>query len=442
MASSASEIGPGGAVPSAEFEQATYRKVAWHIIPLLVVCYVVAYLDRVNVGFAKLQMVSDLHLSNTVYGFGAGIFFLGYFIFEVPSNIILHRVGARVWIARILITWGIISGATMFITTPTMFYVMRFLLGVAEAGFFPGIILYLTYWYPARRRGHMTTMFMTAIALSGVIGGPTSGYILKHFQGVNGWHGWQWMFLLEGIPSIIVGFLVLVLLDDRIAKARWLSVDEKQLLERNIVAEEITKEDAPLGRVMLSGRVWLMGLIYFSFVMGLYGVSFWLPTIIKSTGVTDVFMIGLLAAIPFAFAVVAMLLVARSADRHGERRWHLAIPALAGTLGLILSVVWAHNTLLAMTALTLATMGIMTTLPLFWSLPTAFLTGTGAAAGIALINSVGNLAGFVSPYLVGWLRDLTATTDSGMYLLAACLLVGALLTLSVPARLVSDRIVD
>ena len=437
MASSASEIDQEGAVPTAEFEQATYRKVAWHVIPLLVVCYIVAYLDRVNVGFAKLQMAKDLHLSDTVYGLGAGIFFLGYFIFEVPSNIILHRIGARIWIARILITWGVISAATMFITTPTMFYVMRFLLGVAEAGFFPGIILYLTYWYPARRRGRMTTMFMTAVALSGVIGGPISGFILKNFQGLNGWQGWQWMFLIEGIPSIVVGILVLILLDDRIAKARWLNLAEKQLLERNIVAEEIAKEDAPIGRVMLSGRVWFMSLIYFSFVMGLYGVSFWLPTIIKSTGVKDVFSIGLLAAIPFAAAVVAMLLVARSADHRGERRWHLAIPALAGALGLVLSVTWAHSTVLAMASLTLATMGIMTTLPLFWSLPTAFLTGTGAAAGIALINSLGNLAGFVSPYLVGWLRDMTTTTDSAMYMLAGFMLLGGVLALSVPAKLVN-----
>src|SRR6201996_6225248 len=214
MASTANPMPrPGAGVPSA-FEEATYRKVAWRLSPLLLICYVVAYLDRVNVGFAKLQMSTDLGLSDAVYGFGAGIFFFGYFIFEIPSNVILHKVGARVWIARIMITWGIMSALTMFITTPTMFYVMRFLLGLAEAGFFPGIILYLTYWFPARRRGRMTTWFMTAIALSGVIGGPVSGYILKSFNGVNGWHGWQWLFLLEGISSVIVRIMVVVMLDD------------------------------------------------------------------------------------------------------------------------------------------------------------------------------------------------------------------------------------
>ncbi|CAG4888386.1 MFS transporter [Paraburkholderia saeva] len=438
MASPANPLhAPGAGAPPSTFEEATYRKVAWRLTPLVMLCYVVAYLDRVNVGFAKLQMTADLNLSDAVYGFGAGIFFLGYFIFEIPSNIILHKVGARVWIARIMATWGIVSMLTMFVTTPTMFYVMRFLLGLAEAGFFPGIILYLTYWYPAHRRGRMTTWFMTAIALSGVIGGPVSGYILKNLNGVNGWQGWQWLFLLEGIPSVLVGVWVFLKLDDRISKAKWLTREEQELLERNIAAEESAKHDMPVRKVLSSPRVWLMSLIYFSFVMGLYGVSFWLPTIIKATGVTDAWTIGLLSAIPFAAAVVAMLLVARSADRMRERRWHVAIPAFAGALGLVLSVVWAHNTLLAMTGLTLATMGILTTLPLFWSLPTAFLAGTGAAAGIAMINSLGNLAGFLSPYAVGWLKQVTAANDSGMYMLAGCMIAGGLLAISVPARLVN-----
>src|SRR5450631_1871777 len=231
-------------------EEAAYRKVSWRLLPFLLLCYVVAYLDRVNVGFAKLQMLSDLKFSETVYGLGAGIFFIGYFIFEVPSNIILHKVGARVWIARIMISWGVISGAMMFVTTPTFFYIMRFVLGLAEAGFFPGIILYLTYWYPAKRRGRVTAIFMTAVALSGVIGGPLSGFILKDLSGVNGWAGWQWMFLIEGIPSIIVGIAVLIVLDDRIVHAKWLSDTEKALLERNIKAEEEHKSEVPLGQTM------------------------------------------------------------------------------------------------------------------------------------------------------------------------------------------------
>ncbi|NOV22933.1 MFS transporter [Cupriavidus necator] len=430
-------VNPG--VNDAAFEDAIYRKVSWRLVPFLLLCYVVAYLDRVNVGFAKLQMLNALQFSETVYGLGAGIFFIGYFLFEVPSNVILHKVGARIWIARIMITWGAISAAMMFVTTPTMFYVLRFLLGIAEAGFFPGIILYLTYWYPANRRGRTTTFFMTAIALSGVIGGPLSGWIMQSFDGHNGWLGWQWMFLLEGIPSILVGLWVLAYLDDRITHAKWLSAEEKALLERNIASENAHKEDPPIRTVLSSPRVWLMSAIYFCFVMGLYGVSFWLPTIIKQTGVKGALDIGLLTAIPYGCAVIGMVLVAYSADRSGERRWHIALPALAGSVGLLLSVQWHGDTTLAMVALTLATIGILTTLPLFWSLPTAFLAGTGAAAGIALINSLGNLAGFLSPYAVGWLKDLTHSTDSGMYLLAACLVVGAALTLSVPKRLVSQK---
>ncbi len=419
------------------FEAGTFAKVTWRLLPLLFLCYVASYLDRVNVGFAKLQMLNDLHFSETVYGLGAGIFFLGYFLFEIPSNMILHRVGARIWVARIMITWGIISGAMIFISTPAMFYVMRFLLGVAEAGFFPGVILYLTYWYPSNRRGKIVALFMTGVPLSGVIGGPVSGWIMHAMPGISGLSGWQWMFVIEAIPAILLGFVVIFYLQDRIRDARWLSEDEKQLLETQIKAEASRKPALSLGQMFANPKVWLSALIYFCFVMGLYGVSFWLPTIIKATGVKDTFDIGLLTAIPYAASAVAMVVVGRSADKHRERRWHVAIPAVLGSIGLILSTVYDHNTLLAMSALTLATIGIMTTLPLFWSLPTAFLSGTAAAAGIALINSLGNLAGFVSPYLVGWLKDLTQSTNTGMFVLAASLLLGALLTLAVPARLVN-----
>ena len=419
------------------FEEATYRKVGWRLIPLLLICYIIAYLDRVNIGFAKLQMLNDLGFSDMVYAIGAGIFFIGYFFFEVPSNIILHKVGARVWISRIMVTWGVLSAAMMFVTTPTSFYVMRFLLGIAEAGFFPGIILYLTYWYPSHRRGHITSLFMTGIPLSGVIGGPLSGGIMKVFEGQNGWSGWQWMFLLEGIPAILLGVVVFFFLDDRISRAKWLTPEEAALLEKNIAAEASEKEEESILKVLSSGRVWLMATIYFGFVMGIYGVSFWLPTIIKAMGIADPLEVGMMSAIPYGFAVVAMILVGRSADRHRERRWHVAIPALLGAVGLVLSVTWANNTVLAMAALTLATSGIVCTLPLFWSLPTAFLAGTGAAAGIAMINSLGNLSGFISPYAVAWLKDLTASTNPGMYLLSGILVLSAALTLMVPARLVN-----
>ena len=419
------------------FETATYAKVTWRLMPLLFLCYVASYLDRVNVGFAKLQMLNDLKFSETVYGFGAGIFFVGYFLFEIPSNMILHRVGARMWIARIMITWAMVSGAMVFVTTPMTFYVMRFLLGVAEAGFFPGVILYLTYWYPSNRRGKITALFMTGVPLSGVIGGPLSGWILHNMPGVHGLAGWQWMFIVEAIPSMILGIVIIVFLQDRIRHAKWLTEEEKQLLEAQVEAEASQKQEQSLRQMVANPKVWLMALIYFCFVMGLYGVGFWLPTIIKTTGVTDPFNIGLLTMIPYAISAVTMILVGRSADLRRERRWHVAIPALLGSIGLILSTVYDHNTVLAMSALTLATMGIMTVLPLFWSLPTAFLGGTAAAAGIALINSFGNLAGFVSPYVVGWLKDLTQSTNTGMFVVAASLVLGALLTLTVPARMVN-----
>lgn len=423
---------------TAGFEARTYRKVTLHIVPLLLLCYVIAYLDRVNVGFAKLQMAGDLHLSDTVYGFGAGVFFIGYFIFEIPSNLILHRVGARVWIARIMITWGIVSALTLFVSSPTMFYVMRFLLGVAEAGFFPGVILYLTTWFPARRRGATTAWFITAVALSGLIGSPISGFILKAFDGAHGLHGWQWLFLIEGLPSIVIGIVVLWVLKDRISDAGWLNAEEKALLTRNLDADVARIAPLSISAVFRHPRLWLICVIHFTFVMGLYGVGFWLPTIVKNTGVADPLTIGLLSAIPFAVSVVGMLVLARSADRHRERRWHLVIPALVAAFGLILSVIGVHQTALALFGLTLATTGIIAAFPIFWCLPPAFLTGAAAAAGIGMVNSVGNLAGFLSPYAVGVLRDATGgSNNAAMYMLAACLAIGALLTLCLPARIVN-----
>ncbi len=420
-----------------DIESAAYSKITWRLIPFLFLCYIVAYLDRVNVGFAKLQMLSDLNFSETVYGLGAGIFFIGYFFFEVPSNMILHRIGARFWIARIMITWGIISGSMMFVTTSTTFYILRFLLGVAEAGFFPGVILYLTYWYPSHRRAKMTALFMTAIAMSGVIGGPISGWIMQSLAGAYGWAGWQWLFLLEALPSVLVGIIVMFYLDDGIQKARWLSQEEKQILEKNIQLESVGKQSHSVRDAFADGRIWLMSLIYFCFVMGLYGVSFWLPTIIEATGVESTLNIGLLSAIPYAAAAIGMIQIGRSADRHRERRWHLVIPGVLGGIGLIISAIYGNNTIISMVALTLGTLGTLATLPLFWSLPTALLGGTAAAAGIALINSIGNLAGFASPYLVGWIKDLTASTNIGMYALSASLFIGSALVLTIPARLVN-----
>ena len=425
------------AAPAAEVDR-TYTRVFWRIVPLLMLCYMVAYLDRVNVGFAKLQMSQDLGFSETVFGLGAGLFFIGYFLFEVPSNILLHRMGARVWIARIMITWGVMSAAFAWVQTPTTFYVMRFLLGIAEAGFYPGVILYLTYWYPAQRRAKIIALFMSAIPVAGIFGNPLSGWIMDRFQGASGFHGWQWMFVIEALPALMMGLVVLACLDNGIRSAKWLSEREKQVLEREIAADQKgTESKHSIGAIFGDRRVWLMCLIYFCFVMGQYGLTFWMPTLIKATGVTGNLNIGLFSAIPFGCAIVAMNLIGRSADARRERRWHLVVPALFGALGFVIAASFVHNTVVSVAALSLAAAGVLTCAPLFWSLPTSFLSGAAAAVGIAAINSVGNLAGFVSPYLIGFLKDATQSTQSGMYVLAGMLVVGAIAVLRTPAQLVN-----
>jgi sugar phosphate permease len=416
-------------------EATAYRKVTRRLLPFLILCYVVAYLDRVNIGFARLQMLSDLGFSETVYGLGAGMFFIGYFLFEVPSNLILHRVGARVWIGRIMISWGLVSALFMFTSSPAMFYSLRFLLGVAEAGFFPGIILYLTYWYPSAWRVRMVALFMTAVPIAGVFGGPLSGWILDSFAGVNGWAGWQWLFLIEAVPAIVAGFAVMVYLDNGIESAKWLTDDEKALLEARLEAD---RRHVPVHQsasaLVADRRVWLLCAIYFCYVMGHYGLTFWLPVLIQAAGVEGVVRIGLITAIPYGVSVAAMLLIGRSADRARERRWHTAVPMLVGAVGLTASVVAGGSTTAAVLCLTLGAAGVFSAGPVFWGLPTAFLGGAAAAAGIAVINSIGNLAGFASPYLVGWLTDLTRSTGAGMYAVSAALVIGAVMVLGIGKR--------
>ena len=401
---------------------------------MLFLCYVVAYLDRVNVGFAKLQMLADLHFSDTAYGLGAGIFFIGYFLFEIPSNLILHRTGARVWIARIMISWGMLSSLTMFVTSEASFYGLRFALGVAEAGFFPGIVLYLTQWFPSERRARIIALFMTAVAISGVVGGPLSGVIMTTMAGVRGWAGWQWLFLLEGIPSVVMGAVVYLYLDDSIDAATWLTPHEKIVLHERLRAEDATKVSLSVGETLRSGRVLSFAAVYFTFTMGLYGVGFWLPQIIKNLGVRDVLNVGLLSAIPYGVGAVAMVLTARRSDRTGERRRHVALSALVGSIGLALAGASGHNTVAGMTALSIGTAGVLSTLPLFWTMPTAMLAGASAAAGIALINSIGNLSGFLAPYVVGAITDATGSQTYGLYVLAAALLLGAAMTLGLKTQ--------
>ena len=422
---------------TAEIES-TYRKVFWRIVPFLMLCYVVAYLDRVNVGFAKLQMSQDLAFSETVFGLGAGVFFIGYFLFELPSNILMHKLGARIWIARIMITWGILSALFVFVKTPMQFYALRFLLGLAEAGFYPGVILYLTYWFPSHRRAKIIAVFMSAIPVSGIFGNPLSGWIMQSFHNDHGFAGWQWMFLIEAIPAIAIGIATILYLDNGIKHAKWLTDREKKLLSDEIAAQpQEQSKSHSLGAVFRDPRTWWMSLIYFAFVTGQYGLTFWMPTLVKSTGVTGAFNIGLLSAIPFLAAIVVMNIMGHSADKRRERRWHLIVPALFGAIGFTIAASFPNNTVVSIVFLSLAAAGVLTCAPLFWSLPTAFMSGATAAAGIAIINSIGNLAGFASPYMIGYLKDLTHSTQSGMYVLAGMLVIGAIAVWLTPAKLVN-----
>ncbi len=415
---------------SAATEEAVYRKVALRIIPVLFASYIAAYLDRVNVGFAKLQMQTDLpQITDTVFGLGAGIFFLGYFVFEIPSNLLMSKVGARIWVARIMVTWGIISAAMVFVNSAHMFYALRLLLGFAEAGFFPGIILYLTYWFPSRRRGEMVALFMLAIALTGVIGGPISGWILHQFSGSGWMNGWRMLYVLEGLPSIVLGLAMPFLLSNNVRSAGWLTEAEKRIIERSLTAEEAHKEQMTLVEIIYNPRLLLFAAIYFCCVFALYGTGFWIPQLIKNTGVKDVLYVGLLTAIPYGFGAAAMVFLGRNSDRSAERRLNFASAAFFGAAGIVISNLFKESTLVAMIGLTIATMGILATFPLFWPMPTAVLAGTAAAAGIAWINSLGNLAGFFGPSIVGWFSDATKRSDYGLYVVAGFLLAGGILAL-------------
>ncbi|SER85842.1 D-galactonate transporter [Azotobacter beijerinckii] len=413
-----------------------YRKTAWRLMPFLMLCYLCAYLDRVNVGFAKLQMMNDLGLSDTVYGLGAGLFFIGYFLCEVPSNLLLHRIGARIWIARIMITWGILSALFAFVETAWQFYLLRFLLGMAEAGLAPGILLYLTYWFPTYRRARLTVLWFVAIPLSGMFGGPLSGWIMAHFAGLHGWSGWQWMFVLEAIPTVLVGVWVLSYLKDRVEDATWLDDEEKQLVQRELAEDNQQKTEHASVRAFVSDRrLWLLAGIYFSVVMGQYAITFWLPTLVRNAGVADPVHIGLLTSLPYLCAIVVMLLAGRSSDKHRERRWHVVLPMWAGGIGLTLAAIYGHDVGLSILCLSLAAAGVLSASSLFWMLPTSLLGGVSAAAGIAAVNSIANLAGFCSPYLIGWITTSTGSSQVGMYLITAVLVAGALLVFRLPATL-------
>jgi MFS transporter, ACS family, tartrate transporter len=414
---------------ASEIQTRVLRKITWRIVPFIMLLYFVAFIDRVNIGFASLTMNKDIGLSPTVYGFGAGIFFWGYFLFEVPSNIILHKVGARIWIARVMITWGIVSAAMAFVQGPTSFYVLRFLLGVAEAGFFPGIILYLSYWFPARQRAAVTALFMAAAPLSTVLGSPVSGALLE-MDGMLGFKGWQWLFVLEALPAVLLGFVVLAFLTDRPEKAKWLADDERRWLVETMNVETTSKAATSkhsIWRGLADPRVLALALIYFGTSAGLYTLGVWAPQIIKQFGLSSL-QVGFLNALPASAAVVAMVLWARHSDRTGERTWHVVLACLLAAAGLAFAGL-ATGVVTVLVALALVNIGISSAKPPLWSMPTLFLSGPAAAAGIATINSIGNLGGFVGPAMIGWIKDQTGSFVGGLYCVAGLLVLSAVLTL-------------
>jgi MFS transporter, ACS family, tartrate transporter len=412
-------------------QRALYLKVAMRLVPLLIVCYVIAYLDRINVGFAKLQMQDALGFSDAVYGLGAGIFFIGYFLFEVPSNLILHKVGARRWIARVMVSWGIVSAASAFVVGPNSFYAMRFILGVAEAGFFPGIILYLSLWFPARQRAVAAAWFMAAAPISTALGSPLSGAIMK-LPPIAGLADWQMLYILEAVPAIILGFFVLKYLTDTPAKAHWLEPEEREWLIARMKTEADAKQShaghtAGALSALRDPRVLALALIYFGTSAGLYTLGLWAPLIIRQYGFGS-FETGLLAGVPSILAVIAMIVWAKHSDRTEERTWHVVIPCVVACLGFVFAGN-ATTALMIILALVVVNIGISAAKAPLWAMPSMFLSGAGAAAGIAMINSVGNLGGFVGPFAIGWLKNVTGGYSAGLYVVGATLAVSAVVTL-------------
>jgi MFS transporter, ACS family, tartrate transporter len=425
-----------------DVEDRTLAKVSRRLVPFLITCYFVAYLDRVNVGFAALTMNEDLGLSASAFGFGAGIFFLAYFVFEVPSNLLLERVGARTWIARIMFTWGIVSGATALVGGETSFYVVRVLLGIAEAGFFPGIIFYLTLWFPAVYRARIIGYFMAAIPLSTVVGAPVSGVLLG-LDGVVGLRGWQWLFIVEAVPALILSVVVYFYLTDRPADAAWLAPDERAWLVARLKHEQTRRETVrrySVVEALVNPKVLALSLVYFGAVATNYGLSFFLPQIVKAFGVSNV-QAGLVTALPYVVGAISIVWWGRRSDRTLERRFHLAFPLFVASAGIAASTA-IDNPVMKMTALSIAGFGIFGCLPVFWTFPTAFLCGAAAAGGIALINSIGNLAGFAGPYAVGRIKDWTGSYTGGLLTLAAAGFIATVIVLVLQHDRSLERVSD
>jgi ACS family tartrate transporter-like MFS transporter len=426
--------------------RATLAQVTRRIIPFAFICYVIAYIDRVNIGFAASALQRDLGLSDTVYGIGAGLFFLGYCLFEIPSNLILERVGARIWMARIMILWGLVSMGMMFVSGVRSFYAARVLLGIAEAGFFPGMVLYLTYWIPAAERARTGALFMMAAPIAMIVGAPASELLLQ-LDGRLGLHGWQWLFLVEGAPAVVLGLFCLRVLTDRPEQATWLTSRQREWLAGTMAEERATRSAHGHGSVLASlasGRVWLLAMIYFMNTVVTYGVFLWLPRILRdASGLSGLALSGI-TAIPFVAALIGMVLVGRHSDRTGERRRHVAACALTAATGLVLAVTFREHLPLLVLSFMLSQVGQRSVMSVFWAIPPMFLGGAAAAAGIALINSIGNLGGAVGPSVMGWLRDVTDSYSAGLLVLASALVIEALLVVSLrlpgaPAPIASPR---
>ncbi|MBV6290380.1 MFS transporter [Pseudomonas aegrilactucae] len=418
---------------------ATHSTITWRLMPLLLVCYLFAHLDRINIGFAKMQMSSDLHFSDTVYGFGAGLFFIAYALFGVPSNMALDRVGPRRWIATLMIVWGALSTGMLWVESASGFYVLRFLLGVAEAGFFPGILVYLNRWYPARRRGQITALFAIAVPMAGVIGGPLSGGILELFHDAAGLRGWQWMFLIEGAPVMLLGLVVLKRLPDSFEHVSWLDAEQKQQLREQLAQEEQRKSITSFAGILRNRQVWLLVAVYFAVMLAVNTLAFWMPTLIHGAGIGSDGRVGLLSAIPYLAGCLFMIACGRSSDRQRERRWHLCVPLLMSALGIAVAGLAPTNPLLVLGGLVIAGMGASAALPMFWQLPPAFLSTATQAAGIALISSFGSIASFLAPYLIGWMRDTTQSASLALYVLALFITLGGLLVLRTQAAIVNPQ---
>jgi D-galactonate transporter len=425
----------GGPIPgghNADHVERVYSKVGWRIMPLLFICYMVAYLDRINIGYAQLQMKQTLPFGDAAYGLGAGIFFIGYLIFEVPSNLMLEKIGARKTLLRIMFCWGIVASAMMFVQTPMQFYVARFLLGAFEAGFFPGIILYLTFWYPPARRGQMIAIFLSATTVMSMFAGPLCGAILKYMNGLNGWHGWQWLFLVQGLPASILGIVCYLYLQDKPEDAQWLSTNEKQVLRDHLDHDQGLVAGAAHGsfwQALRDPKVYVLSLAYFMTIGGIYAMVFWVPTLIKSWGVNDLFMVGIYAAIPNIFGVIGMILIGRSSDRHKERRWHFVAVALVAVVGLLIMTQMQGNLVGSLVGLSIGTIGVATLTPLFFTITSEYLSKAAAAGGIALISSLGNLGSAASPVVGGAITASTGNPNNTMYMVMVMFILAGLIVL-------------